>query len=334
MRAVRSRLATIIYWMVVLLLCAAVGEASVRIWGFLPVYSFQAKGIPYSLRFQLDEQLLFRFLPEPSHSINKLGFHDQNFVAKSGDKKRFIVIGDSFPAGLFVAPEETFPKRLEVLLPDTEALNLGVQGYGPDQELLILRRYGKALKPDVVVWSLFPSNDYNDLIKNRLFEESPSGKLLAVEPNAVSAELPLLRTSMLARFFLNKRFLSRESEERLQPLLFVDSEAPAPVSKSTISLMRAIAESFKAEVAELNATLLALVIPSMEQARNAVATDGSLNQKTVSLLQSAGISVVDLSAHFIGHPEFYTEQEHHLSVAGHGAAAVEIAHATRSATSP
>lgn len=325
MRAPRSLPATIIYWVVVALLCVAVGEASVRAWGFLPVYAFQAKGIPYTLRFKLDEDLLFQFLPDPEHSINSLGFRDHSLMPKDSAKKRILVVGDSFPAGLFVSPEDTFPKRLEELLPRSEVLNLGVQGYGPDQELLVLRKYGAALTPDAVIWSIFPSNDYNDLIKNRLFVQSSKGELVTSKPNAVGAELPLLRSSMLVRFLLNKRFLPEDAEARLQPLLFVDSEAPAPVGAGTISLMKAVARNFKAEAAALNATLLAVVIPSMEQSQQGASAEHSLNQATVSLLKESGIAVVDLSAVFAGHPEFYTAEEHHLSVVGHQAAAAEIA---------
>ncbi len=332
MRAPRSLPATIIYWVVVLLLCVAVGEASVRAWGFLPVYSFQAKGIPYTLRFKLDQDLLFQFLPDAKHSINSLGFRDRNFTVKDSARKRILVVGDSFPAGLFVLPQETFPKRLQELVPSSEVLNLGVQGYGPDQELLVLRKYGAALKPDAVIWSIFPSNDYNDLIKNRLFKQAQSSELVALKPNAVSAELPLLRSSMLVRFLLNKHFLPEEAEARLQPILFVDSEAPAPVDAGTISLMKEIAKNFKAEAAVLNAALLAVVIPSMEQSQQGASADNSLNLATVALLKEAGIAFVDLSAAFAGHPEFYTAEEHHLSVAGHQAAAIQIAE-QRGATS-
>lgn len=325
MRRPRPFAATLMYWLLVALLCAAVAEASVRAWGFLPAYALHAKGIPYALRFRLDDSLLFRFLPDAEHSINAQGFRDRAFSATRGGMRRAVVVGDSFPAGLFVKLEETFPKRLQGLLGSTEVLNLGVQGYGPDQELLVLRRYGKALRPDVVIWSLFPANDYNDLIKNRLFEVASGGELVAAEPNAVSAELPLLRASMLARLLWAGRFLPAEAEARLQPLLFVDSEAPTPVNAQTISLMRAIAEAFRKEAESLHASLLAVVIPSIEQAQKDAPADTSLNQATAALLHDAGIPVVDLSAPFSGHPELYTPEEHHLSAAGHTAAAAEIA---------
>ena len=169
------------------------------------------------------------------------------------------------------------------------------------------------------------SNDYNDLIKNRLFAQSPNGDLVTSKPNAVSAELPLLRSSMLVRFLLSGHFLPEDAEARLQPLLFVDSEAPAPVDAGTISLMKAVANNFKAEAAALNATLLAVVIPSMEQSEQGASAENSLNQATVSLLKECGIAVVDLSPAFAGHPELYTAEEHHLSMAGHQAAAAQIA---------
>lgn len=325
MRGSRPVVVSLIYWALVVVLCAAMTEASVRSWGFLPVYMLQTKGIPYSLRFKLDEELLYRFLPDASHSINELGFRDGQFAAKAPGTKRVVVIGDSFAAGLFVPLEETFPKQLQALTPTSEVLNLGVQGYGPDQELLTLRRLGSKLAPDTIIWSLFPSNDFNDLIKNRLLEESPDGGVMAAKPNAVTAELPAFRSLMLARFFATGHFLPQAAESRLQPLLFVDSEAPEPVREDTVVLFQAIATAFKEEASNLKAKLLAVVIPSLEEAQSNDKESMFLNQAMISRLNECGVPFVDLSESFLGHPELYTSEEHHFSAAGHRAAAAAIA---------
>ena len=42
------------------------------------------------------------------------------------------------------------------------AVNLARGAYGPQQELIVLKRYGLAYKPRVVVWQLFEGNDLHD----------------------------------------------------------------------------------------------------------------------------------------------------------------------------
>jgi lysophospholipase L1-like esterase len=315
-----------LYWLLVFILCVLAVEVSIRAYGILPVYTLQAKGIPYLLRFRLDPTTLFTFLPDSDHGINELGFRDAPFTTSPpAGKRRILVLGDSFPMGLFVSTEQTFPKRLAAYTPQSEVLNLGVQGYGPDQELLILRRFGHTLKPAALVWSLFPSNDYNDLIKNNLFQVTPAGEVTPTPHNAVVAALPTLRTSMMLRFLLQGRLLPAETEKSLQPLLFVDSEAPAPVTPATMGLMQSIVRAFQHEAARLQATLYGVVIPSVEQVRGGVGVDVTLHKATVSLLRDAGIPTADLYQTFAGRPELYTDAEHHLNEAGHHAAAVEIA---------
>ncbi len=66
---------------------------------------------------------------------------------------------------------EAWPHQLEVLLNKdadwtrshgvTEVLNLGVLMYGPDQSLLVLKNYGLAYSPDLVIFQL-SSDDFAD----------------------------------------------------------------------------------------------------------------------------------------------------------------------------
>ena len=42
------------------------------------------------------------------------------------------------------------------------SVNLGRGAYGPQQELIVLKRYGLAYQPRVVVWQLFEGNDLTD----------------------------------------------------------------------------------------------------------------------------------------------------------------------------
>jgi hypothetical protein len=72
-----------------------------------------------------------------------------------------VFIGDSFTEGASVPEEDTFVQQLGKQGTHT-VVNLGRGHYGPQQELIILRRYGLGYNPRVVIWQLFEGNDLSD----------------------------------------------------------------------------------------------------------------------------------------------------------------------------
>jgi hypothetical protein len=88
-----------------------------------------------------------------------------------------LFVGDSFTFGHGVTYEESFVGRL-ASMPDfpLQAVNFGVQGYGTDQSLLLLKRQFKNFNTKVVVYTFIPEhinrNAYDDrriLHPNSLF---------------------------------------------------------------------------------------------------------------------------------------------------------------------
>jgi hypothetical protein len=76
---------------------------------------------------------------------------------------RVITVGDSFTWGIEVKDDECFPHYLEKILQGrraAEVFNMGVGSYGIDQMLLKYERYGRVLRPDVVVLGIYP-HDYD-----------------------------------------------------------------------------------------------------------------------------------------------------------------------------
>ena len=67
------------------------------------------------------------------------------------DKNRILILGDSFTFGTNVSDEESYPYYLERLLPGTEVLNMGIEGYGHDQMLLYLKEEGLKYNPDIII---------------------------------------------------------------------------------------------------------------------------------------------------------------------------------------
>ncbi len=73
-----------------------------------------------------------------------------------------VVLGDSFVEGLQVGAEELVSARLAERL-GAPVANLGRTGYGPQQELHVLRRFGVPLRPRACVWAFYEGNDLQDV---------------------------------------------------------------------------------------------------------------------------------------------------------------------------
>ena len=77
------------------------------------------------------------------------------------DRADVVLLGDSYVEGAYISDEETAAVRLHELTGQRVA-NLGVSGYGPQQELRILETYALPLKPHLVAWFFFEGNDFDD----------------------------------------------------------------------------------------------------------------------------------------------------------------------------
>jgi lysophospholipase L1-like esterase len=94
--------------------------------------------------------------------INRRGFRGPEPEEGGPGRRRVLLLGDSLTFGTGVEDAETFASRLAAAAPSLEPLNLGVSGYGTDQELLLLEREGFALSPAAVVLNVCVGNDVFD----------------------------------------------------------------------------------------------------------------------------------------------------------------------------
>jgi lysophospholipase L1-like esterase len=108
----------------------------------------------------------FKWVDTESHvSQNRYGFRGLGYDFKKGEKKRLLVLGDSFVWGFGVDNEELFTHLMESGSPDTlEVINLGVSGYTTDQEYLLWRKLGSKWTPEDVVLFILPTNDLKELL--------------------------------------------------------------------------------------------------------------------------------------------------------------------------
>ncbi len=91
------------------------------------------------------------------------GLREDPDVAPAGTK-RIVIIGDSFSFGEGVADADTYPRILESMLENVRVINLGVLGFGTDQQLLRMKRSAFEYNPDLIILGFFgPNSDRNVL---------------------------------------------------------------------------------------------------------------------------------------------------------------------------
>lgn len=331
----------IVKWTAVAALSVAMCEFSLRVWGFTPVYGIKIQGLPEvnsQLRLTLDPDRLYRMKPWPEVSLNSWGFRDVEFGQPKSGVPRAVVIGDSFPMGLAVLPERTFPKVIpsHVQTP-SEVLNLGIQGYGPDQEYDIIQRELLSLKPSCVFWSVFPGNDFADVIKDRLYAPRTDGALERLKENWVTENLPTLRLTLAFNLLRYGSFFPREVEEDLDKAFFQDQvhilyKTDDPWRVQGVPLAQTLYTKGREYLESRGVKVVAGIIPSYE----VIQDDAKLvklgvpkeeyytNEKLAAeVLTKAGIPFVDLTPYFREHSgaPLYEVADRHLSEEGHRQAA-------------
>ena len=83
-----------------------------------------------------------------------------------------VFIGDSYTEAAQVDEGDTFVRRVAQLT-GLSVVNLARGAYGPQQELIVLQRYGPTFKPRVVVWQLFEGNDLYDAEEFAEWKKNP-----------------------------------------------------------------------------------------------------------------------------------------------------------------
>jgi len=95
---------------------------------------------------------------------------------------RLLVLGDSFAFGEGIAVEDRFDTELARHQPDWSIVNLGVMGYGTDQELVAARAFTGRLRANDTVLVLVYGNDFFDILRKRFAGRSkPWFELTGIE---------------------------------------------------------------------------------------------------------------------------------------------------------
>ena len=113
---------------------------------------------PHSMYHPVRGWALRPNVAENSIHTNSKGLRGEAEYAyeKPPTKSRIAVLGDSFTFGDEVSDKETYPYYLGQMLPGSEVLNFGVNGYGHDQMLLYLQEGVLKCHPDIVILGFVP----------------------------------------------------------------------------------------------------------------------------------------------------------------------------------
>lgn len=215
MRAPRG--ADVVLVLVTLLLLVPLSEIVVRIAApqRLPSQE-QIRSFVLKDMYVADDSTGYRLTPGFSGRIERAGHVTEfrtNSTGQRGDdlgpktKPRVLAIGDSFTWGWGVGEGEEWihvtgeelAKRGGV---DVQAVNGGVNGYGTESELALLRGIGDTVKPDLVLLGFF-ANDYTDnLIGARNTYTVRDGYLFDQFSHEVMQESFLMRESHLYRLLM------------------------------------------------------------------------------------------------------------------------------------
>lgn len=116
----------------------------------------------------------FYWMPDPTDEFhilvrfNNFGLHAPIYtLEKPAGVFRIVIVGDSFPQAMQVRYEDAFPQRLQELLSQQlnhpiEIINLSIDAYGTDRELLLYALIGWQFQPDLVLLSVYTGNDIQD----------------------------------------------------------------------------------------------------------------------------------------------------------------------------
>ena len=203
--------------------------------------------------------------PDSSRSVtvryDRHGFRNRRDL----DAADIVVLGDSYIEG-YMTPEAQLATTLLGQLQGKVVANLGHSGYGPQQELVVLKRYGLSLHPRTVIWTLFEGNDFSDLEQYEKLHARASSPLWqnvwyrSLTRNALARMLrptrACIRSSQIEQF--QARFT--DAHHHITPIFFAPTEAQ-PVSEGHLGkALRHLAEA--AEVCrERNIRFVVAFIP-------------------------------------------------------------------------
>jgi lysophospholipase L1-like esterase len=156
-----------------------------------PIYGFQEEVFEYdeitgyklSKNYSGKQSIYGNFFDLQTNSKGLRDFREYDYK-KSEEVYRILILGDSFSFGNGVNLEESYPEYLRENFKDEniEIINLGIPGYGINNEYLLFLEEGKKYEPDLILIQFY----LNDWGTHQLTEEK--GKIIVDKKNSLVAD--------------------------------------------------------------------------------------------------------------------------------------------------
>lgn len=245
----------------------------------------------------------------PARSNTK-GWRDtERSYARPEGKRRAVALGDSFTFGVGVDDGERYTDVLNARCRGWEVVNLGVAGYGTDQELRLLEVEAFRYEPELVLLTVYLGNDPEDIRHDLLYSQPKpyytlDGDLLKLVPPKETIVHRLRNLSYLVEF-VYRRLIDADRQSHLAQE-WADAD-PIPLFKR---IVRRIAEV----TSEHGARLVVVLVYDSEQ------TAGGLSARDKQLrlfFSKAGIETVDTYELFQAEGGLYGNDLVHWNAQGH-----------------
>lgn len=251
----------------------AEGAAMMRLVDFRGVFgTFDAKNALGSVGRRFDSELLWQYEPYYSFEADYQGNlgrglcippdatqriqvrYDRHGFRNSRDLSQadIVVVGDSYIEAP-MTPDAALSTTLLSRLQGKTVANLGNSGYGPQQELGVLKRFGLGLQPETVVWAFFEGNDFSnaeqyDMSKKLISGENPYWQDLwfrSFSRNLLALYFRSMKDCRPSTSLQQYKGEFRDHTDTATPVFFASSEVVAPSEDEMKTVSEYILEAYR-----------------------------------------------------------------------------------------
>ena len=266
-----------------------------------------------------------------SYTTDEHGFRNPSPWPERAD---LVVLGDSMAFGYGVDDEEAWTRLLAEARPGSRVINLGLIGGAPQQYFRIYETFGQPLRPDLVLFCLFPGNDLADALRFDQWLQAGSPGNYEVwrgTPGARGVLRDLLQRSYLvalsrqARDEFSGRTMEIPEVGRLQlaPAVYARNQELAQPDHPAFRLVIDAIERTRALAERGGSEFLVLLVPTKEEVYLPLLDEEPPlgTAPFATYLSKTGVPYLDLTPHFSatarkGHRLFF-EIDGHPNAAGY-----------------
>ena len=248
-------------------------------------------------------------------TINSKKLRDNEFEYNKSEKKRILVLGDSFAWGFGVEEEERFSEIIEGEIDNLEIINSAIAGYSSDQQLLYFTREGYKYHPDLVMM-LFYENDFlGNSVDNIYWYNKPN--FVIKEDSLVLRNVPVPEQSIyqkLRKFLSGKSYFISFILKRISVINVKSFSNEKMDTDNSLVLTEKIITQLNQLCIAGNSRLLLVSIPM----------DGEKGKFLSQTASKYSIEYLNLTPYFEKENGFIIEDDGHWNQKGHSIAADAI----------